>query len=85
MTCGSFWPLSAKAAAPPRLRATLEGLGVSVLALPLAERYPELEAIEDVPAVPELPVWLVGHRALRDLPRTKAVWGLLKELTSKFP
>ncbi len=68
-----------------RMRATLGGLGVSVLARPLAERYPELEAIEGLPPLPEIPVWLVGHRALRNLPRVKAVWTLLEELTSEFP
>jgi len=57
----------------------------SVLARPLAERYPELEAIEGLPPMPEIPVWLVGHRALRSLPRIKAVWALLEELTSEFP
>jgi DNA-binding transcriptional LysR family regulator len=67
-----------------RLRATRGGLGVSVLARPLAERYPELEAIEGLPAIPEIPIWLVGHRALRNLPRIKAVWGFLEELTSEF-
>jgi len=67
-----------------RLRATCGGLGVSVLARPLAERYPELEAIEGLPAIPEIPIWLVGHRALRNLPRIKAVWGFLEELTSEF-
>jgi DNA-binding transcriptional LysR family regulator len=68
-----------------RLRATREGLGVSVLARPLAERYPELEAIEGLPPIPEIPIWLVGHRALRNLPRIKAVWAFLEELTSQFP
>jgi len=67
-----------------RLRATCGGLGVSVLARPLAERYPELEEIEGLPAIPEIPIWLVGHRALRNLPRIKAVWGFLEELTSEF-
>ena len=67
------------------MRATLGGLGVSVLALPLAARYPELERIEGLRPMPEIPVWLVGHRALRNLPRIKAVWSLLEELTSKFP
>jgi DNA-binding transcriptional LysR family regulator len=67
------------------LRAVREGLGVSVLALPLAERYPELEAIEAMLSVPEIAVWLVGHRALRHLPRTKAVWSFLEDLTAQFP
>jgi DNA-binding transcriptional LysR family regulator len=67
-----------------RLRATRAGLGVSVLAQPLAERYPELEAIGGLPAIAEVPVWLVGHRALRDLPRIKAVWAFLEDLTAEF-
>jgi len=67
-----------------RLRATRSGLGVSVLARALAERYPELEAVEGLPAMPEIPVWLVGHRALRNLPRIKAVWTFLEELVSEL-
>jgi DNA-binding transcriptional LysR family regulator len=67
-----------------RLRATRAGLGVAVLARPLAERYPELEALEGMPDIPEVPVWLVGHRALRNLPRIKAVWAFLEGLTSEF-
>lgn len=67
-----------------RLRATRSGLGVSVLARPLAELYPELEALRGLPAIPEIPVWLVGHRALRNLPRIKAVWAFLEELTAEF-
>jgi len=72
-----------------RLRATRGGLGVAVLALPLAELYPDLEAIEgatqDLPPIPEIPIWLAGHRALRNLPRIKAVWAFLEELASEFP
>jgi DNA-binding transcriptional LysR family regulator len=64
-----------------RLRATRAGLGVSVLARSLAARYSELEALEDLPAIPDIPVWLVGHRALRNLPRIKAVWAFLEELS----
>ena len=30
-------------------------------------------------------VCLVGYRALRNLPRIKAVWSFLEELTSEFP
>jgi len=67
-----------------RLQATRAGLGVCVLARPLAGRYPELEAVQGLPAMPEIPVWLVGHRALRNLPRIKAVWAFLEELTSEF-
>jgi DNA-binding transcriptional LysR family regulator len=64
-----------------RLRATRAGLGVSVLARSLAARYSELEALEGLPAIPDIPVWLVGHRALRNLPRIKAVWAFLEELS----
>jgi DNA-binding transcriptional LysR family regulator len=72
-----------------RLRAARGGLGVAVLALPLAKLYPDLEAIEvaneDLPPIPEIPIWLAEHRALRNLPRIKAVWAFLKELASEFP
>lgn len=67
-----------------RLRATRAGLGVSVLARSLAARYSELEALEDLPAIPDIPVWLVGHRALRNLPRIKAVWAFLEELSAEL-
>jgi hypothetical protein len=30
----------------------------------------------------DLPVWLVGHRVLRNLPRIKAVWTFLEEVTA---
>jgi DNA-binding transcriptional LysR family regulator len=62
-----------------RLRALRAGLGVGVLAVVLASRYPELERVADLPEPPEVAVWLVGHRALRRLPRFKAVWGFLEE------
>ncbi|MGB8223754.1 MAG: hypothetical protein WCF10_14300 [Polyangiales bacterium] len=65
-----------------RLRATCAGLGVCVLARALAALYPELQALKGVPAIPEIPVWLVGYRALRNLPRIKAVWAFLGELTA---
>ena len=39
---------------------------------------------EGLPAMPEIPVWLVGHRALRNLPRIKAVWTFLEELVSEL-
>lgn len=67
-----------------RLRATCAGLGVAVFARSLAALYPELEALKGLPPIPEVPVWLVGHRALRNLPRIKAVWALLEELTTEF-
>jgi DNA-binding transcriptional LysR family regulator len=67
-----------------RLRATRAGLGVSVLARSLAARYSELEALEDLPVIPDIPVWLVGHRALRNLARIKAVWAFLEELSAEL-
>lgn len=65
-----------------RLRAACAGLGVAVFARPLAALYPELTVLEGLGTIPELPVWLVGHRALRNLPRIKAVWAFLEEIAA---
>lgn len=67
-----------------RLRATCAGLGVAVFARSLATQHPELQALNGLSPMPEIPVWLVGHRALRDLPRIKTVWAFLEEVTSEF-
>lgn len=67
-----------------RLRALRSGAGVSVLAQPLAAEHPELERLEGLPELPEFPVWLVGHRALRDLPRVKTVWSFLMEVCEEL-
>lgn len=67
-----------------RLRSATAGLGVAVVARSLAALYPELEALEGLPPIPEVPVWLVGHRALRSLPRIKAVWAFLEETTAEL-
>lgn len=68
-----------------QLEAVREGLGVMLVPLPyvalrgvrrltLAER---LEA--SLAAIPADPLWLVGHRVLRDVPRIAAVWEWLDE------
>lgn len=62
-----------------RLRALKSGAGICVLARALAAQHPELERMEGLPELPEFPVWLVGHRALRNLPRVKALWSFLTE------
>jgi hypothetical protein len=34
---------------------------------------------------PQDDLWLVGHRALIEVPRVAAVWGFLKELLGRSP
>ena len=51
--------------------------------------YAELRGLSELPcskelaaslaALPEGTLWLVGHRALREVPRIAAVWGWLRE------
>lgn len=56
------------------LRAAQEGLGAVVVAEPLAVRAGGLVILETGTPMPEQALWLVTHRALRDVPRVAAVW-----------
>lgn len=71
-----------------QLRAAAGGLGVALAAAPFQRVHrlvpvafsPSLAAARD--ALPVEALWLVGHRALRGVPRIAAVWGFLRELLS---
>jgi DNA-binding transcriptional LysR family regulator len=68
-----------------QVAAVREGVGVALLPL----LYAGVEAVAPLryapslaPSIAELPInetWLVGHQALRDVPRVAAVWGFLIE------
>ena len=67
-----------------QLSAVRAGLGAMLAPLPYAD-LPDLIAMDCTPrlrrslaALPEGSLWLVGHRALRDVPRIAVVWEWLK-------
>jgi len=67
-----------------QLEAVRAGLGVMLAPLPYAQ-LPGLTELQCTPAIrqtidaiPESSLWLVGHRALRDVPRIAAVWSWIK-------
>jgi DNA-binding transcriptional LysR family regulator len=73
-----------------QVAAVREGVGVALLPL----TYTRVEAIAPVrcsralePSLTELPfneTWLVGHKALRGVPRVAAVWDFLVEEFGQF-
>ncbi|HEU0029207.1 MAG TPA: LysR family transcriptional regulator [Kofleriaceae bacterium] len=70
---------------PAQLAATSAGLGVMLAPLPYIERV-GLAPVAHSAALassaagwPTDDLWLVGHRALRDVPRVAAVWAFLVE------
>jgi DNA-binding transcriptional LysR family regulator len=69
-----------------QLEAAQRGLGVVINSLIVAEpaRLVEVELAPKVrrslDAIPQDALWLVGHRALRQVPRIAAVWDFLVEL-----
>lgn len=67
-----------------QLAAVRAGLGAMLAPVPYAD-LPGLTAMDCTPrlrrslaALPEGTLWLVGHRALREVPRIAAVWGWIK-------
>lgn len=49
------------------------------------EELPLTRALaQRVPALPSDSLWLVGHRALRDVPRVRAVWEFMQELVAEL-
>lgn len=72
-----------------QLAAARAGLGVVILPEPylasgLAPVTPARSLAPAWAALPSTELWLVGHRALRSVPRIAAVWGLLVERLSAF-
>ena len=67
---------------PAQLAAARAGLGILLAPVPYLEPS-GLVAIDYAPALapawPSDDLWLVGHRALRDVPRVAAVWDFLAE------
>lgn len=68
-----------------QIEAVRTGLGVVLMPAPWTN-LPGLTAVPCTPrvkrtvdALPAAPLWLVGHRALRDVPRFAVVWEWLKE------
>lgn len=71
------------------MTAQLEAVRAGVGAMLVPTPYAQLPGLTEVPCAPalrrslaELPegtLWLVGHRALRQVPRIAAVWGWLKQ------
>lgn len=68
-----------------QLEAVRAGIGVMLAPMPYAT-LPALRAVElgpklqkSVGAIPAGSLWLVGHRALRDVPRIAAVWRWIEE------
>ncbi|PRP96762.1 HTH-type transcriptional regulator DmlR [Enhygromyxa salina] len=68
-----------------QIRAAHAGLGAIVLARPflawtgLAELKPTRTLAKRLPPLPIAGLWIVGHRALREVPRVQAVWDFLIE------
>jgi DNA-binding transcriptional LysR family regulator len=69
-----------------QIQAAVAGLGVMLVHRPFVP-FIGLEALTLSPglaarlaAVPTASLWLVGHRALREIPRVRAVWDWLVEL-----
>lgn len=68
-----------------QMEAVRAGIGVMLAPVPYAalagssavELGPELR--RSVAAIPAGSLWLVGHRALRDVPRIAAVWRWIEE------
>ena len=67
------------------------GLGAALVPVPYVKKR-KLVELQFVPALalsaaawPEDDLWLVGHRALREVPRVDAVWNFLKSLPWDHP
>lgn len=50
------------------------GLGIAVVQVPVAARYPELVRVLEAVSLPPLETWIVAHEELRRLPRVAALF-----------
>lgn len=63
-----------------QIEAVRAGIGVALLAKSVLELDPELVELDrELPAPPELELWLVTPRSLRHVPRIATVWKALEE------
>lgn len=73
-----------------QLHAARAGLGALLVPRPffewidLAEVPLDREFAKHLPPLPIGSLWLVGHRALRDVPRVRAVWEFIVEKAQTF-
>jgi DNA-binding transcriptional LysR family regulator len=70
-----------------QLAAAREGLGVVIASAPygrtgLVAVKPSRKLAGAWASLPSASLWLVGHRALRNVPRIAAVWDLIVETIS---
>jgi DNA-binding transcriptional LysR family regulator len=72
------------------LSAAESGLGLVLLSKAFCRVRPIIEAAlapalaREAETLPMLELWLVGHRALREVPRIAAVWDLISEEFARF-
>lgn len=63
------------------LNAAIAGTGAMLLTRKFAAWVPHLQEVpSSVEMPPELKIWIVGHRSLRQVPRINAVWTFVEEL-----
>ncbi len=73
-----------------QLHAARAGLGALLVPIPflkaagLAEIVPERALAKRLPAIRGGSLWLVGHRALRNVPRIQAVWDFVVEMAAAW-
>lgn len=62
-----------------QLEAARAGLGILPMQRPLARRFPELVEVLPTVPLPDLPVWVVAHRDVRDAPAVQVIFDGLVE------
>jgi len=63
------------------LNAAIAGTGAILFTKKLAAWVPHLQEVpSQAPMPPDLQMWLVGHRTIRQIPRVKAVWSFIEDL-----
>ncbi len=67
-----------------QLQAARAGFGLAVLQRPIAQRYPELVAVELAFSPFQVPLWLVTHRDLRTAAPIRAAFTWLEETLAAY-